>query len=262
MATSEQIKSQLVSDLYFRAAVAKDEVVYAKVPSLLDVALLEHTHQSVTDYALLPTAEHDLVLILAHIRVCYARASEFSKQSSTKTSASAQTFGYDRDTPFTKTMDLIKQLRKEYDQRVNELSAAAQGVDGDIIVGELVVTESFSNLRVPVKAAPAVIPPRIFQQSVTVSTVPEAPAVVIVGWGNVWNSAIQSLTLWRHTASPVYCPWEEGFTAPGAEKLVEITCNNRSAFKTTQGAGEMYYVLIATDTAGHKIAGNELAIKV
>ncbi len=119
--------SDLVAKLKLRANI--DPAERLSPSASLDDFLASLIEDAVTDHnpsytvAALPAAEEQLVLILAHIEICYVRASHFVNTAPIQAAGGA--FTQQLDSPFNKNMKLAQQLAVRYDELIQKLGVSS-----------------------------------------------------------------------------------------------------------------------------------------
>ena len=134
--------ADLVATLTDLAIVEPSEFTSTQLGNYILGALQQH-NPSLT-LATLPVIEEECVVTLAWIKVCLLRASAAAKQGSVH---GASGYGQDRDTPYTKNMNMAKMLRERYVMLCE--AADVQNSDGQIVIGQLKVRDQLFDALVP-----------------------------------------------------------------------------------------------------------------
>ncbi len=265
------VKATLITRLRNQAQINQQEAVFndtAVLNDVMDAALIEHDADLGIDtagYAALPVREEELVLLLAWIRVCYARASFAAPQPSLITPGH-MAFGSDRDTPLKKNLALAKALRERYDQLLSDLegdeSDDAEGAAGDITVGEFYRTDEVLSTHVPLLTAPQMPAPVIAQRAV-------GAGYAIIGWEKMSSSTFRELFLFQSSSAGIHEEWNNDglggipFVKSTATQIYSTTDNIRKAAKITSlAAGTYYFCAAVRDSSGNYVFSNELTVAV
>lgn len=258
------VKEILKAKLISRAGVLPQEVIYANLTDYLDDAVVEQSLSylinGLPNYEAIPVRLYDLVVILAWIRVCEARASNAAAQPSLKGVGAG--FGSDRDSPFSKNMAMVKYLREKYsaDRTLLETNESEDGA-GDITIGELYRPDELVDAGVPFRSAPAVIAPVMSVGAIlgvaAGTSAGDEGGSVILNWESVFSPYFDELLIFRSSTAGIYQSWNgEGsnsvpFVSTAATQIFSTHGNLARGLKSIGlSAGTYYYVLALRDTAG------------
>lgn len=266
MATSEEILDELKTSLIGRAEVVTTEKCYAQLEEFLKGALVEHLKKETTDFTLLHYLERRLVVILAWISVCYARASGFAPQPSQKPgNTTGYGFGADRDTPYKKCMDLADKLRAEYERLkadFEEEYTDDSNSAGDIVVGDIVRSDAVIEATVPFSKSLAV------EISYFEGSSP-ASGTVLLRWSKFEEPNFSEAVIFHSTTPGIYEEWNHDgnsgypFISATAEKVYSTTDYIAKAARILSvPAGTHYYVLVARNRNGIDSISDEVAVEV
>ena len=109
--------------------------------SFIAAALSEH-NPSYT-LATIPDIEEELVLLLAHIRVCIWRANDAARNGNLNSSGSG--FGEDRTSPVSSNLKVADRLRLRYDQLCGRMGLPSTAQQGTVSVSSNLVDDATLN---------------------------------------------------------------------------------------------------------------------
>ena len=140
--TDSEVGSVLLERLIAEAGITSDEKAFwENNNSILTnyLASAFRQHGTVDSLAVLPTAQYDLVVILAWEKVCLFRANAFARASS---QSAPQGFGQNKDTPYYKNTLMAKELRERYNRERIQLglSSMDSGATNSVQVSTVRIT--------------------------------------------------------------------------------------------------------------------------
>jgi len=258
MPTSLQVKTSIKDSLIRRSEVTSTERCHANLDEFIDEALIEYSEEDTADFAPLHVLEQRMIVWLAWITVCYARASGFAPQPSQKPGSNVgYGFGTDRDTPYKKCMDMAAKLKEEYsdmkaeyDSKFGDDDEDSESSTGDVFVGSLLKTEAELGAFVPPQKASSVAI-RNFD------TVSVGAGFAILGWSRTTSTAFVQLFIFKSSASGIVEKWNADgnsgvpFIAAAASKIYGTTDFISKQIKVTGlTAGTHYFVLVTVSLNG------------
>lgn len=165
--------ADLVSKLKLRASIPSTERL-SPILSAQDDLLAELISEAVKEHnpnytiSSLPAAEESLVLILAHIEVCYIRASMVVNAAPIQSTGNNFTLAI--DSPFKKNMDLAIKLKNRYDSLVLKLGVTS--VVGTVIAQTTVYKKSDRlDILFPLFNVPAAPAATLYAEAINPTTV-------------------------------------------------------------------------------------------
>ena len=248
------------------AAVAASESTALSLRDFLNEALNEHAPLLLGDFSRLTSPrEQELVLLLAHERVCISRASQYAPQGTTQ--QSSVTFNADRNTPFDKNTKLAVFLRNRYNELKTrykeEGSVDSFETNGDIVIGSIYKEGEDVPSYVPFHTAPPRIP------SLSIEYMDKGTGTIVLRCLDIDETYAEELFVFLSTTPGIYQSWNyDGsgdvpipFARADAEIIHQSTDIRRKACRVTDRLPLKHYAICAYRTAtGDYIYSDEIVV--
>lgn len=267
--SSESVLAQLRGQLIAAASIDQqtgEKFDNSTLDQWLRDAILEHDVSLGGDFSRLPQEHYRLVLILAQIQVCEARAIFFSKQPDTLRRGDHQ-FGSGNSVQAENNRKMAQHLRDRYNFLKAQLQDQGELDTNQIQQSKLFRKDAITNL---VTETPSSLIESPFLVIGTPVDEGGGAYSVILTWTTSVSRAFEEYFVYKSLNADIYEPWNHNqgstieFINDSAERLLAISNITINQVKVTGlTSGLTYYFLVVTkSTQGRHAYSNEVSVTI